>query len=60
MVNVAGKPVEIYFSPGDDAIGKAREIISFEADHSAFFTIFAWSDQSMVDELKLKWEGSLQ
>jgi phosphatidylserine/phosphatidylglycerophosphate/cardiolipin synthase-like enzyme len=60
IVNVGGQPVEIYFSPGDDAIGKARETISFEADHSAFFTIFAWSDQGMVDELKLKWEGSKQ
>ncbi|WP_408009726.1 phospholipase D-like domain-containing protein [Pseudalkalibacillus sp. A8] len=57
-VTIGGKTVEIFFSSGDDAIGKMSELVKNEADLSAYFTIFAWSDQTLVDELKYKWEGS--
>ncbi|MDX8342788.1 phospholipase D-like domain-containing protein [Rossellomorea sp. YZS02] len=50
--------VEIYFSSGDDAVGRMTELVKTEADENAYFTIFAWSDQALVDELKNKWEGS--
>ncbi|RAZ81327.1 phospholipase D-like domain-containing protein [Planococcus halotolerans] len=57
-VNVNGKIVEIYFSAGDDAVGKMREVVRTSADVNTYFTIFAWSDQGLVDELKKLWEGS--
>ncbi|MFC3212415.1 phospholipase D-like domain-containing protein [Planomicrobium okeanokoites] len=57
-VNVNGKIVEIYFSAGDDAVGKMREVVRTSADVNTYFTIFAWSDQGLVDELKNLWEGS--
>ncbi|WP_261129926.1 phospholipase D-like domain-containing protein [Bacillus sp. Marseille-Q3570] len=57
-VTIGGKTVEVYFSSGDDAIGNMSDIVKNEADDSAYFTIFAWSDQTLVDELKYKWEGS--
>ncbi|MGM7681340.1 phospholipase D-like domain-containing protein [Cytobacillus sp. Hm23] len=57
-VNINGKTIEVYFSSGDNALGRVQNIIKNEADHSAYFTIFAWSDQSILDELKYKWEGS--
>ncbi|MGR3762698.1 phospholipase D-like domain-containing protein [Rossellomorea sp. NS-SX7] len=57
-VTIGGKEVEVYFSSGDDAVGRMTELVKTEADESAYFTIFAWSDQALVDELKNKWEGS--
>ncbi len=58
QVDVNGKIVEIYFSAGDDAVGKMREFVRTSADVNTYFTIFAWSDQGLVDELKNLWEGS--
>ncbi|MBH0230380.1 phospholipase D-like domain-containing protein [Halobacillus yeomjeoni] len=57
-VNVGGKTVDVYFSAGDDAVGKMATYVKNEADYSSYFTIFAWSDQTLVNELKNKWEGS--
>ncbi|MEI5908484.1 phospholipase D-like domain-containing protein [Bacillus spongiae] len=58
FVEINGKTVEIYFSSGDNALGRVQELIKNEADQSAYFTMFAWSDQQVLDELKHKWEGS--
>ncbi|MGM0852327.1 MAG: phospholipase D-like domain-containing protein [Bacillota bacterium] len=55
---IGGNTVEVYFSSGDDAVGRMTELVKTEADENAYFTIFAWSDQALVDELKNKWEGS--
>lgn len=57
-VTIGGKEVEVYFSSGDDAVGRMTELVRTEADENAYFTIFAWSDQALVDELKNKWEGN--
>ncbi|WP_209122727.1 phospholipase D-like domain-containing protein [Alkalihalobacillus sp. BA299] len=58
VVDINGKTVEIYFSAGDDAVGRMREFVKTSADINTYFTIFAWSDQGLVDELKYLWEGS--
>ncbi|WP_019415544.1 phospholipase D-like domain-containing protein [Paenisporosarcina sp. TG20] len=60
QVTVGGKNIEVYFSPGDNAIARMVELIKTEADYKTYFTIFAWSDQALVDELKNKWEGSYE
>ncbi|MYL49901.1 competence protein ComEA [Halobacillus litoralis] len=57
-VDVGGKEVDVYFSAGDDAVGQMTSYVKNEADYSSYFSIFAWSDQALVDELKYKWEGS--
>lgn len=59
LFTVGGRPLEAWFSPGDDAVGRVVAHVAAGADFSAFFTIFAWSTQALVDTLKLKWEGSL-
>lgn len=58
VVDINGKKVEIYFSAGDNAVGKMAELIRNEAHQNTYFSIFAWSDQAVADELKNKWEGS--
>jgi phosphatidylserine/phosphatidylglycerophosphate/cardiolipin synthase-like enzyme len=58
VLSIGGRTVEVYFSPGDDAVGHMTSYVKNNANYSAYFTIFAWSDQSLVDELKFKWEGS--
>lgn len=58
VININGKKVEIYFSAGDNAVGKMAELIRNEAQFNTYFSIFAWSDQAIADELKNKWEGS--
>lgn len=58
VVAVGGRTVEVYFSPGDDALDNITQYVIDEADVSASFCIFAWSDQLLLDELKLKFEGS--
>lgn len=55
---IGGKRVEVYFSPGDNALVHITDYVRGAANHSAFFTIFAWSDQVLLDELKLLWEGT--
>ncbi|MGA9290155.1 MAG: phospholipase D-like domain-containing protein [Anaerobacillus sp.] len=57
-LTIGGKKMEVYFSPGDDAVEHMADIVKMEADLNTYFTIFAWSDQALVDELKNKWEGS--
>ncbi len=57
-ININGKTVEIYFSPGDNAMERVVELVNNEAHHKAYFTIFAWSHQALTDALKYKWEGS--
>lgn len=59
VFQIGGRTVEAWFSPGDNAVGRVAAHVAESADVSTFFTIFAWSDQAMVDALKLKWEGSL-
>lgn len=58
LFEVGGRKVEVYFSPGDGAVERMVRLIREEADSTALFAIYAWSDQALVDELKLKWEGS--
>ncbi|PRO67314.1 phospholipase D-like domain-containing protein [Alkalicoccus urumqiensis] len=60
QIDVDGVPVQSYFSPSDNAVGTMTEYVKEEADYSALFTIFAWSDQALVDELKYKWENSYE
>lgn len=60
VFSIGGRSVELYFSPGDDAVGQVTSLVETEADISAYFTIFAWSDQALVNALKVKWEGSDQ
>ncbi|NDI34497.1 phospholipase D-like domain-containing protein [Chengkuizengella sediminis] len=57
-IDINGTTVEVYFSSGDNALGRVKDIIKNEAEYSTYFTIFAWSDQPILDELKYKWEGS--
>ncbi|TKD72085.1 phospholipase D-like domain-containing protein [Pseudalkalibacillus hwajinpoensis] len=57
-LTIGGKQMEVYFSPGDNAVDHMAELVKLEADLNTYFTIFAWSDQALVDELKNKWEGS--
>lgn len=58
VIDINGKKVEIYFSAGDNAVGKMTDLIRNEANFNTYFSIFAWSDQALVNELKNKWEGS--
>lgn len=60
QVYVGDRLVEVYFSPGDGALEKMTNLVKEEANQQAFFTIFSWSDQKLVDELKYKWEGSYE
>ncbi|PLS19756.1 hypothetical protein CVD28_02065 [Bacillus sp. M6-12] len=57
---IGGKLVEVYFSPGDGALQKLTDTVKEDADERVFFTIFSWSDQGLVDELKYKYEGSYE
>jgi len=59
-VMINGTEVEVYFSVGDNALGRMSELVKNSADHQVFFSIFAWSDQTLLNELKFKWEGSYQ
>lgn len=57
---IGGRLVKLYFSAGDNAIVHMNEALTNEADLSVHFSIFTWSDQTLVDTLKLKYEGSTQ
>lgn len=56
--NIGGVPLELYFSPGDQALERVRQLIKEEADTTILFSIFSWSDQAILNELKIKSEGS--
>ena len=57
-VTVGGKTVEVYFSPSEGALGRVVDAVDEDADLSAHFCIYAFSDQALTDALKVKWEGS--
>lgn len=58
QVIINGTLVEVYFSPGDGALNRLTNAVKNEAQHRAYFKSFAFSDQTLTDELKYKWEGS--
>ncbi|MGZ8780150.1 MAG: phospholipase D-like domain-containing protein [Thermoanaerobaculia bacterium] len=58
QVYVGGKLVEVYFSPSEGALARVNQIVSQDADVSARFCIYAFSDQTLTDSLKYLWEGS--
>lgn len=58
QVYVGGKLVEVHFSPSEGALARVNEAVDEDADLSAHFCIYAFSDQTLTDNLKLKWEGS--
>ncbi len=58
IFDINGTVVEVYFAPGDLALEKLQDTIANDADYNAYFSIFSWSDQTMCDELKYKYEGS--
>ncbi|MCY6484469.1 phospholipase D-like domain-containing protein [Clostridium aestuarii] len=55
-VDVNGTLVEVYFSPGDNAVGKLQQLVKKEANFRVYFDIFSWSDENIVSLLKNKWE----
>lgn len=57
-VTVGGRTVEVYFSPSEGALDRVIEVVDEDADESAHFAIYAFSDQALTDALKSKWEGS--
>lgn len=60
VFSVGGRTVEVFFSPGDGAVERLTNLVANDADISSYFEIFAWSDQALVDALKVKWEGSAE
>ncbi|GAB4135257.1 MAG: hypothetical protein Kow00104_19660 [Rhodothalassiaceae bacterium] len=60
VFTIGGRSVELWFSPGDGAVSRLTSLVAGEADFSSYFEIFAWSDQALVNALKLKWEGSTE
>lgn len=58
QVYVGGKLVEVYFSPSEGALARVNQAVAQDADLSAHFCIYAFSDQTLADNLKLLWEGS--
>lgn len=57
-VYVGGKLVEVHFSPSEGALARVNEAVDEDADESAHFCIYAFSDQTLTDHLKVKYEGS--
>jgi phosphatidylserine/phosphatidylglycerophosphate/cardiolipin synthase-like enzyme len=57
-VSVGGKTVEVYFSPNEGGLTRVVDAVDVDADLSAHFCIYAFSDQALTDALKTKWEGS--
>ena len=57
-VTVGGKTVEVYFSPNEGGLDRVVDAVENDADESAHFCAYAFSDQALTDALKVKWEGS--
>lgn len=58
QIYVGGKLVEVHFSPSEGALARVNEAVDEDANTSAQFCIYAFSDQTLTDTLKRKWEGS--
>ncbi len=58
QVTVGGRTVEVYFSPNEGALTRFNQMLTTEANLSAHFCIYSFSDQTLTDNLKLLWEGS--
>ncbi len=50
--------VQVMFSPGYQAVSQLSTLVSENADLKLYFSIFAWSDQTLCNTLKKKWEGT--
>ncbi len=57
-VTVGGKTVEVRFSPNEGSLARVVDAVTEDADLSAHFCIYAFSDQALTDALKEKWEGT--
>ncbi|HSP80821.1 MAG TPA: phospholipase D-like domain-containing protein, partial [Myxococcaceae bacterium] len=58
QVLVGGRRVEVYFSPNEGAMNRLTTALETEAQLSAHFCIYAFSDQPLTDVFKFLWEGS--
>ncbi|HYO51973.1 phospholipase D-like domain-containing protein [Archangium sp.] len=58
QVTVGGRKVEVYFSPNEGALRRLTTALETEAQLSAHFCIYAFSDQALTDTFKYLWEGS--
>jgi phosphatidylserine/phosphatidylglycerophosphate/cardiolipin synthase-like enzyme len=57
-LTIGGRKIEVYFSPGDNAVDRMVRLVAQEAQVRVYFEIFAWSSQALTDALKRKWEGN--
>jgi hypothetical protein len=58
IFNVNGSTVEVYFSPKDSAGVHLKNAIS-TANHDLFFGIFSFTDTSIANRIKTKYEAGL-
>lgn len=57
-VEVGDHQLQVLFSPGYDVVPRITDFVEAEAQTSLYFCIFAWSDSTLENVIKRKWEGS--
>lgn len=57
ILNIAGKRVEVYFSPSDNPSTQIENVINTQADNSIYFSILAYTRCNIMNRMKVKYDA---
>jgi len=57
LLNIAGKRVEVYFSPSDNPSTRIEDVINTQTDNSILFSILSFTRCNIMNRMKVKYDA---
>ena len=57
LLNIAGKRVEVYFSPSDNPSTRIEDVINTQTDNSILFCILSYTRCNIMNRMKVKYDA---
>jgi len=57
LLNIAGKRVEVYFSPSDNPSTRIEDVINLQTDNSILFCILSYTRCNIMNRMKVKYDA---
>jgi len=57
LTNVAGKRIEVYFSPSDNPSTRVEDVINTQTDNSVFFSVLSYTRCNIMNRMKVKYDA---
>lgn len=57
LLNIAGKRIEVYFSPSDNPSTQIENVINTQTDNSVFFSVLSYTRCNIMNRMKVKYDA---